>query len=73
MNVICMIDLKNMVIAQMAYATTSSRGTRMIGATSETVPETNRELWLFEKVGGEWKIVRYMFNRTEENDSIKDS
>jgi len=45
-----------------AYATTSSKGTRFYRENKETVPEINRELWLFKKMGGQWKIARYMFN-----------
>lgn len=45
-----------------AYATTSSTGTRLFRESGETVPEINRELWIFEKVNEEWKIARYMFN-----------
>ena len=45
-----------------AYATTTSVGTRLIRETKEIVPEDNRELWLFERMDGEWKIARYMFN-----------
>ena len=48
-----------------AFAVTSSKGTTLIHATGETVPEANRELFVFEKVDGEWKIARYMFNKTE--------
>ena len=46
----------------MAYATTSSTGTRLIRETGDTVPELNRELWIFRKIDGKWKIARYMFN-----------
>ena len=49
----------------MAFAVTSSKGTTLIHATNETVPEDNRELFVFEKVDGEWKIARYMFNKTK--------
>ena len=28
------------------------------------VPEENRELFVFERRQGEWKIARYMFNKT---------
>jgi uncharacterized protein (TIGR02246 family) len=49
----------------MAFAVTSSKGTTMIRATGDTLPEANRELFVFEKVDGEWKISRYMFNKTE--------
>jgi len=45
-----------------AYATTTSVGTRLIRETGDIVPEDNRELWLFERVNGKWKIARYMFN-----------
>ena len=49
----------------MAFAVTSSKGTTLIKAIGETIPEANRELFVFEKVNGEWKIARYMFNKTE--------
>lgn len=48
-----------------AFAVTSSKGTTFIHATGETIPEENRELFVFEKVNGEWKIARYMFNKTK--------
>ena len=53
------------VEGNMAFAVTSSKGTTLIRATGDTVPEANRELFVFEKVNGEWKIARYMFNKTE--------
>lgn len=46
-----------------AFATTTSKGTTLIHAIGQTVPEENRELFVFEKVNGEWKIARYMFNK----------
>ena len=49
----------------MAFAVTSSKGTTLIRATGDTIPEANRELFVFEKVDGNWKIARYMFNKTE--------
>lgn len=48
-----------------AFARTTSKGTTLIHANGQTVPEENRELFVFEKVKGEWKIARYMFNKTE--------
>jgi len=48
-----------------AYAVTSSKGTTLIRATGDTIPEANRELFVFEKFNNEWKIARYMFNKTE--------
>jgi len=50
---------------EMAYAVTSSKGTTLIHATGETIPEENRELFVFEKQNGTWKIARYMFNKTK--------
>lgn len=49
----------------MAYAVTSSKGSTFIHATGDTIAEANRELFVFEKVNGQWKIARYMFNKTE--------
>lgn len=48
-----------------AFATTSSKGTTLIHANGQTVPEENRELFVFEKIDGAWKIARYMFNKTK--------
>ncbi len=48
-----------------AFAVTSSKGTTLIRATGDTIPEANRELFVFEKVNNQWKIARYMFNKTE--------
>lgn len=52
------------VEGDMAFAVTSSKGTTLIHANGQTIPEANRELFVFEKVNGEWKIARYMFNKT---------
>ena len=57
------IDQENILIeSDVAYATTSSIGTRLMRETGETFPEINRELWIFRKIDSEWKIARYMFN-----------
>ena len=53
------------VDGNLAFATTSSKGTVLIHAINESVPEANRELFVFEKIASEWKIARYMFNKTE--------
>lgn len=47
-----------------AFAVTSSKGSTLIHATGDVIPEANRELFVFEKIEGEWKISRYMFNKT---------
>lgn len=46
-----------------AFARTTSKGSTLIHATGETVPEENRELFVLKKVNGSWKIHRYMFNK----------
>jgi uncharacterized protein (TIGR02246 family) len=48
-----------------AFARTMSKGTTLIHASGQTIPEENRELFVFEKVDEEWKIARYMFNKTK--------
>lgn len=48
-----------------AFAVTSSKGTVKIHANGVEAPEANRELFVFEKINEEWKIARYMFNKTE--------
>lgn len=53
------------VEGNMAFAVTSSKGTVKILANGVEATEANRELFVFEKVDGEWKIARYMFNKTE--------
>ncbi len=46
-----------------AFATTTSKGTVLIHANGQTVPEENREIFVFEKLDNQWKIARYMFNK----------
>ena len=59
------IDPDNIVVAgDVAYATTDSTGTRLYKESNETVPEINRELWVFNREDGVWKIARYCFNKT---------
>ena len=53
-----------LVQGDLAFATTSSTGTRTITATQETVPENNRELWVLRSIQGTWRISRYMFNKS---------
>jgi uncharacterized protein (TIGR02246 family) len=50
-------------IGNYAYVTSTSKGTSLIKANNQNVPEVNRELFLFEKEKGVWKIARYMFNK----------
>ncbi len=52
------------VYGHLAFARTGSKGTVTILADGSSAPEENRELFVFEKHRGEWKIARYMFNKT---------
>ncbi len=53
------------VDGDVAYATTSSTGTRLIRATGDKIPENNRELWVMARSGDDWRIARYMFNKSD--------
>ncbi len=46
-----------------AFARTTSKGTTLIHANGQTVAEENRELFVLQKINGQWKISRYMFNK----------
>src|SRR6266852_882559 len=46
-----------------AYARTHSAGTSTVVATGASGPEANRELFIFARSPGGWKIARYMFNK----------
>lgn len=48
-----------------AFARTISKGTTLIHANGQTVAEENRELFVLQKVEGQWKISRYMFNKMQ--------
>ncbi len=48
-----------------AFARTTSKGTTLIHATGDTVPEENRELFVLQRTDGGWKIARYMFNKMQ--------
>ncbi|HEV7331318.1 MAG TPA: nuclear transport factor 2 family protein [Flavisolibacter sp.] len=48
-----------------AFARSTSKGSFVIKSSNQTVPDENRELFVFEKVKGEWKIVRYMYNKAK--------
>jgi len=47
-----------------AHALTRSKGKVTVLADGTTAPEENRELFVFGRRDGEWKIIRYMFNKT---------
>ncbi len=47
-----------------AFARTNSSGTTTINATGDQIPEGNQELFVLQKIGGDWKIARYAFSTT---------
>ncbi len=47
-----------------AFATTGSKGQVTILSEKVTIPEENRELFVFQVIDRVWKIARYMFNKT---------
>jgi uncharacterized protein (TIGR02246 family) len=53
------------VIGDYAFARTISKGSTLIHANGQTVAEENRELFILQKVDGQWKISRYMFNKMQ--------
>jgi len=47
-----------------AFARTNSAGHVKVHATGKSTPEANQELFVFQKIGGAWKIARYCFSTT---------
>jgi uncharacterized protein (TIGR02246 family) len=47
-----------------AFARTNSAGRVKVNATGAGSAEANQELFVFQKVDGEWKIARYCFSTT---------
>jgi uncharacterized protein (TIGR02246 family) len=47
-----------------AFARTNSAGRVKVNATGESTAEGNQELFVFQKIGGTWKIARYCFSTT---------
>ena len=47
-----------------AFARTNSSGTTTINATGDKIAEGNQELFLLQKIDGNWKIARYAFSTT---------
>ena len=47
-----------------AFARTNSAGRVKVHATGESAAEGNQELFVFQKINGEWKIARYCFSST---------
>ncbi len=47
-----------------AFARTNSSGTTTINATGDKFAEGNQELFVLQKIDGDWKIARYSFSST---------
>lgn len=47
-----------------AFLRSTSTGTIKLKANGADLPESNQELFVFQKVGGAWKIARYSFSTT---------
>ncbi len=47
-----------------AFVRTNSSGTTTINATGDKIPEGNQELFVLQKIDGDWKIARYSFSTT---------
>jgi uncharacterized protein (TIGR02246 family) len=47
-----------------AFARTNSAGRAKVNATGESGAEGNQELFVLQKIGGDWKIARYCFSTT---------
>ncbi len=48
----------------LATALTRSNGSVRVNATGDAAPESNRELFVFAREAGAWRIARYMFNKS---------
>jgi uncharacterized protein (TIGR02246 family) len=53
------------VSGMLAYAVTSSHGTQTALAKGTASPESNREVFIFAREDGAWKISRYLFNKPQ--------
>jgi len=57
--------LEIQVSGNTAFARSTSKGSFVIKSNGQTVEDENRELFVFEKQKGEWKIARYMYNKSK--------
>ena len=65
LNVTFTIDELELAGDDVAYALTRSNGTQTVLATDTESAEANREVFVFRRESGAWKIARYMFNKAE--------
>ncbi len=57
------VEIK-LVADDWAFARTNSAGMTTIHVTGDKVAEANQELFVLQKVAGDWKIARYAFSTT---------
>ena len=62
-----MFTIDELVVAseEVAFALTRSNGTQTVLATGTDSAESNREMFIFRREEGAWKIARYMFNKPQ--------
>jgi len=48
-----------------AFARSTSKGSFVIKANGQTIADENRELFVFDKENGQWRIARYMYNKSK--------
>ena len=65
LNVTFTIDELTVASDDIAYALTRSTGTQTVLATNAETAEANREIFVFHRVDGNWKVARYMFNKAK--------
>ena len=65
MDVRFTIDELVVASGAVAYAMTRSNGTQTVLARGTASPESNREMFIFVREDGAWKIARYLFNKPE--------
>jgi len=60
-------EVKEVVVTsdEYAFATTTSAGTQKDNASGKVTHEGNHELFIIQKVSGEWKLARYCFSTTK--------
>ncbi|WP_158615310.1 SgcJ/EcaC family oxidoreductase [Acidipila sp. EB88] len=58
------IEEVHAVSSEWAFARTNSAGTVLVNATGGSSAEANQELFVLQKVEGQWKIARYCFSTT---------
>lgn len=53
------------VNGDVAYARTNSKGETTIRASGDKIPVDNKELFVLQKVDGQWRISIYVFNNNK--------